>query len=171
MKDLVLKCLKFSISKDETKLYMNGVYYNPKDQEAVSTDGYILTVSKMLYKPEFKDLIVDFNNMTIIEMEYLKYQAVIPKKFNTEFEIYIPKDSIIKGKNQKEYNAYITKEAEVIISRETPKEFLVKINPHFLKPLQGYNLKVGINGELNPIKFELIEDDSYYVVMPLRPYV
>ena len=166
--DLVMKCLKFSISKDETRLHLNGVYYNSKDLEAVSTDGYILTASKILYKPEFKDLIVDFNNMTTIDREYLKYQAVIPKKFNTEFEIYIPKDAVIKGKNQRDYHAYITKEAELIISRETPKEFLVKLNTHFLKPLQGYKLKVGINGELNPIKFELIEDDSYYIVMPMK---
>ena len=45
--DLIEKCLKFSISKDETRRHLNGVYYDSSTLNAVSTDEYILTKSRL----------------------------------------------------------------------------------------------------------------------------
>lgn len=169
MHNVVKKCLKFSISKDETRVHLNGVYFNSEEKEAVSTDGYILTVSKTLYENSFADYIVDFENMTVINREYLNYKPVIPNKFEHNLDISIPKqDPIIKGKNQREYRLYILKDGKIEISKEPSQDYLVALNPHFFKPLQGCTVKVGINGQLNPIKVELIENDSYYIIMPLR---
>ena len=74
--DLVEKCLKFSISKGETRVCLNGVYYDSSTLNAVSTDGYILTKSSFMYMPELSGLIVNYKDMTIIRREYLNWRPV-----------------------------------------------------------------------------------------------
>jgi hypothetical protein len=163
------KLLKFSISKDETRPYLNGVYFDSKLEQAVSTDGYIMTVSKRLYVPEFADKIINFNDMNVCDREFLKYSSILPRKFEGEFMVTIPKaDPIIKGKNERQYGFFLKKDQTWEIAINPPQDIICKLNPHFLKPLQGLTIKVKYNGELNPVVFELVEDDTIYVVMPIK---
>ena len=153
---LIEKCLKFSISKDETRPSLNGVYYDDSTLDAVSSDGYILTKGRLMYMPELSGLIVDYKNMTIIRRDYLNWKPIIPNKFEHNVVVNFPKnDSVIKGKNQKEYGAFILNDGRLVISSNVPENTLVKLNPHFLKPLQGYTLEVGLNDPLNPIRVSL----------------
>ena len=167
---LIEKCLKFSISKDETGFILNGVYYDDSTLDAVSTDGYILTKSRLMYMPELANLIVNYTDMTIIRRDYLKWQSVIPNKFEHNVVVNFPKnDSVIKGKNQREYGAFILNDSRLVISSNVPENALVKLNPHFLKPLQGYTLEVGLNGPLNPIRVSLDgTEDNIYIIMPMK---
>ena len=168
--DLVEKCLKFSISKDETRVYLNGVYYDSSTLNAVSTDGYILTKSSFMYMPELSDLIVNYKDMTIIRMDYVEWESVIPKNFEHNITVKFPKnDTVIKGRDQNEYGAFILNDGRLVISSNTPENAIVKLNPHFLKPLQGYTLEVGLNGPSNPIRVSLDGTDSnIYFIMPIK---
>ena len=168
--NLIKKCLKFSISKDETRLCLNGAYYDNSTLNVVSTDGYILTKSSLMYIPELSGLIVDYKNMTIIRMDYVKWESVIPKKFEHNITVKFPKnDTVIKGRDQNEYGAFILNDGRLVISSNTPENAIVKLNPHFLKPLQGYTLEVGLNNSMNPIRVSLDgTEDNIYIIMPIK---
>lgn len=164
---LIETCLKATISKDETRLNLNGVYFDPSKQQAVSTNGYAMTFSKRFYDNDFANKIVDFKNMTTIKKEFLKYAAVIPKKFNNTEMVMLGKNLDIKQKRP-EFKAYFVKGKGFTIEKDFNGEFDFVLDPKYLKPLIGNNLEVKYNGPLQPVQFTLLEDDSYYIVMPMR---
>lgn len=160
-------CLKFSISKDETRIYLNGVYYDPKLEQAVSTDGHIMTYSKQKYVAEFADKIVDFKDMSIIKREFLKYSGVIPKKFKEKETVNISKHLYLKQRYCK-IKAFFVKGVGFTLSETALDNYEFAINPEFLKPILGNTLEVEYNGPLEPIRFTIKEDDTYYIVMPIK---
>jgi len=164
---LINDCLKFSVSKDETRLNLNGIYFDPKGKKAVSTNGYIMTYSSYKYNAAFANKIVDFKNMSVIEREFLKYSAVIPNKFKEKVAVNITKDLIVKQKRPI-IKAYYVKNEGFKLSDTPLDTFEFVINPEFLKPLVGNVLEMEYNSELNPIRFTLCSQDSYYIVMPIR---
>ena len=164
---LIEACLKATISKDETRLNLCGVYFDPKTQRAVSTTGYCMTYSNRMYNADFADKIVDFKNMTTINKEFLNYVQVIPKKFEHSEVTLIENNVNIKQKRV-EFKAYFIKGKGFTIAKDFDGEFDFCIDPKFLKPLIGYTLKVEYNGKLQPVRFTLEEDDSYYIVMPMK---
>ncbi len=164
---LVNDSLKFSISKDETRLNLNGVYYDPKLEQAVSTNGFIMTYSKQKYIPELADKIVDFKDMSIISRDFLKYSAVIPVKFKESEIVNISKALIVKQKRPI-MKAFYVKGKGFILSEIALDSYEFAINPEFLKPLVGYTLEFEWNNDLAPIRVTLLENDSYYNIMPMK---
>lgn len=164
---LIEACLKATISKDETRLNLNGVYFDPKTQRAVSTNGFVMTYSNRMYNADFADKIVDFKNMTTINKEFLKYDAVIPTKFEHSEVTLISNNVNIKQKRV-EFKAYFVKGKGFTIAKDFDGEFDFCLEPKYLKPLIGYQLEVKYNGPLQPVQFTLEEDDSYYIVMPMK---
>lgn len=168
MLKLIDNCLKFSVSTDETRIFLQGVYFNPKLGEAVSTDGYILTYSKAKYVEEFADKIIDFKNMNVINKEYLKYSSVIPKNFKNKETVRIEKNEVITKRQKRcKIKAFYIKNKGFVFAESVNEEYAFAINPYFLKPLVGYTLTVEYNSKLNPLRFTLKDDDSYYIVMPI----
>ena len=165
---LIDNCLKFSISKDETRYYLQGVYFDPKLKNAVSTDGYIMTYSQEKYDEELSDKIIDFNNMQVIKKEYLKYSSVIPKKFDNSEYVKIDKNEAIKNQRHVKIKAFYVKNKGFIFAESINEEYEFAINPYFLKPLIGYTLTMEYSGKYNPIRFTLKDGDSYYIIMPIR---
>jgi DNA polymerase III sliding clamp (beta) subunit (PCNA family) len=164
---LINDCLKFSISKDETRPNLNGVYFDSKGENAVSTDGYIMTCSKHKYDAELADKIVNFKDMSIVKREFLKYDAIIPKKFKNKATVIITKGLYVKQKRV-EIKAYFTLENGFILSSTPLENYEFAINPEFLKPLIGNTLDLEYNGALAPIRFTLVDQDSYYIIMPMK---
>jgi len=97
---LVKKCLTDSTSTDIFRPNIMGVYFDPKLNQAVSTNGISMTYSKALYESEFADKIVDFKDMKVIKKEYLKYSTVIPKKFDNSVTVSIGKHLKVTQKKQ-----------------------------------------------------------------------
>lgn len=164
---LINDCLKFSISKDETRLQLNGIYYDPKLEQAVSTNGYVMTYSKHKYIPEFADKIVDFKDMSIISGEFLKYSSVIPVKFKESEIASIPKTLIVKQKRPT-VKAFYVKGKGFILSEIALDSYEFAINPEFLKPLVGHHLEFEWNNDLAPIRVTIQENDTYYIIMPMK---
>ena len=163
---LIDKCLRATISTDETRPYLNGVYFDSKDQRAVSTNGFAMTISESMYDGELADKIVNFKEMRVIQREYLKYQSVIPAKTDHTAVVTIGKNVDIKQRRA-EYKAYFVA-GEFIISNKVIEGYMFALDPKYLKPLIGYTLEVKFDGELQPIMFTLKEGDSYYIVMPME---
>jgi hypothetical protein len=164
---LVNDSLKFSISKDETRRQLMGVYFDSKEGNAVSTNGYIMTYSKHKYDAELADKIIDFTDMSVIKREFLKYSAVIPKSFKNKTTVIITKNLYLKQKGV-QIKAYFTLDNGFVLSSTPLENYEFVINPEFLKPLIGYTLELEYNGKLEPIRVTLIEQDSYYIIMPLK---
>lgn len=164
---LIDDCLKFSVSKDETRLMLNGIYYDPKLGNAVSSDGYVMTYSKSKFVEEFSDKIIDFKNMEVIRKEFLKYSSVIPKTFTNTDTVRILKCHTIYQRRVL-IKAYFIKNKGFILSETVIENHEFVIDPKFLKPLVGHTLVVDYNNSLQPIRFTLKEDDSYFIVMPMK---
>ena len=165
---LVSDCLKFSVSKDETRLHLNGVYFDPKSEMAVSTDGFIMTYSRSSYVQEFADMIVDFKSMNTIRREFLKYDAVIPKSFKHVETVKIDKSLGVKSQRRVTIKAFFIKDQGFILAKNYSGEYEFAINPEFLKPLLGHTLEVSYNEKLSVVHFTLVENDSYYLIMPIK---
>lgn len=163
---LIDKCLRATISTDETRVNLQGVYFDSKDQRAVSTNGCAMTISESMYDAELADKIVNFKEMRVVQQEYVKYQSVIPTKTKHTAVVTIGKNVDIKQRRV-EYKAYFVA-GEFIISNKVVDGYMFALDPKYLKPLIGYTLEVKFDGELQPIMFTLKEDDSYYIVMPMK---
>lgn len=164
---LITDCLKFSISKDETRPNLNGVYFDPKAENAVSTNGYIMTYSRHKYDDALKDRIIDFKDMRVIKREFLKYEAAIPKVFAKSELVNIRKDLVVKQRRVT-VKAYYVSGKGFVLSETELEEYEFAINPEFLKPLVGYALVMEYSRPLQPIRFTLVDQDSYYIVMPMK---
>ena len=164
---LINDSLKFSVSKDETRRHLNGVYFDPKGENAVSTNGFIMTYSKYKYDAELADKIIDFTDMSVIKRDFLKYDAVIPKNFKSKAVVQITKELYVKQKRVS-IKAYYTLENGFVLSSTPLENYEFAINPEFLKPLIGNTLELEYNGKLEPIRFTLVDQDSYYIVMPIK---
>jgi hypothetical protein len=164
---LIDDCLKFSISKDETRINMHGVYFDSKGENAVSINGFIMTYSKYKYDAELADKIVDFKYMRLIKRDFLKYDAVIPKIFKSKSTVQITKGLYVKQKRV-EIKAYFTLDNGFVLSSTPLENYEFVINPEFLKPLLGNTLELEYNGKLEAIRFTLVDQDSYYIVMPIK---
>lgn len=164
---LIDDCLKFSVSKDETRLNMNGIYYDPKLKNAVSTNGYIMTYSKSKYVEEFSDKIIDFKNMSVIKREFLAYQSVIPKTFLNHDTVSIGSHHTLSQRYTK-VKAYFIFNKGFVLSETVIDDHEFVIDPKFLKPLVGHTLVVSYIDNLKPIRFTLVENDSYFIIMPMK---
>jgi hypothetical protein len=147
---------------------MNGVFFDPYFENAVSTNGYIMTYSKSKFIQEFADKIVDFKDMSIIDREFLTYDTVIPKKFQHKVTVNIGKHLLIKKQRRVVLKAFFIKDIGFMILETPPDKFEFAVNPEFLRPLIGHVLELEYNDSLVQIRFTLKEDDSYYVVMPIK---
>jgi len=166
MRDLkkLSNCLKFSISKDETRLQLNGVTHNSKLSALVSTDGHVATVLKTCYNKKLADIIIDSNFCTI-DREYPNIAGIIPDFSTLEEDHYkIEKKHYIKTKI---YNPIFFC-GEGVIKIDKPEKFLFALDTNKLKTIaDGSKYTVFYRNELSPVIFMLNKVD-FFVVMPVR---
>ncbi len=144
--DLVSACRKHSMSKDETRSYLMGVYFDKEEKVCVSTNGHILTKSKILYCDELAGLIV-MPDYTVNKREFPKWQGVIPSKCDFEAVFSIEAKHILKGKIPQDRTVYFKGRdvSQGEISLERTMDFDFALDSEFLKPLVGHALKFGWN--------------------------
>jgi DNA polymerase III sliding clamp (beta) subunit (PCNA family) len=164
--DAIKKCLDFSISDDENRPNLNGVFYDSSTGQAVSTNGHTLTATKLYYCSELADKIIGDNRL--IKSKYPRWQYVIPHKLPNSIRITILKDMVRKGKSQKDRVVYFD---GADFHFEKPLQYKFAIDSAFLKPLIGCeNITLCYSdSDLSPIKFQLSTgDDNIFIIMPLN---
>lgn len=163
--DLLLNCLKFTISKDETRSYLQGVYHDKEAQKAVSTNGYALTATRMFYDEDLAGKIIG-NDFTTIKRDFVSWKVIVPQTFLHEQVFKVEKHHYVKTK--KPTQIFLTSEG---LRFEPLTDNDLCINAEYLKPLVGLTLKFCWNSPAAPIKVILREDqDDYYIIQPMKRY-
>jgi DNA polymerase III sliding clamp (beta) subunit (PCNA family) len=164
--DTIKKCLDFSISDDETRLSITGVFYDPETCQAVSTNGHVLTATKLYYCAELANMIIGDNRF--IPLEFPRWQMIVPTKKLNSVKVNIYKDLIRKGKLPKDRVLYFDGTCFHI---EKIEGYKFAVDSSLLKPLIGCeNITLCYSdNNLGPIKFQLSTgDDNVYIVIPLN---
>ena len=177
--------LNFSVSKDETRPSLQGVY-NCKDLEAlVSTNGYHGTILKCRYSEKLEGLIIGPKTFELIDREYPKFSAAIPdlKKLDRQFDITIEKHHFVSYRTGLPPIASFLiidgKERIIINGTDEEKDAAeFNVNASFLKPLADgctYRIRYISGKRLSPILINLDHRSEYYsdfnnfmVIMPIK---
>ena len=179
---LTLKCLKASISKDETRLMLTGVYHHPTLNQAVSTDGHRITFASIYFDDRLKGLIIGQDFTTVKRSDYLKVDIFSNDHLKTKNSMIFKIDkshadtSDKAGKEMSKAfflnDGTIYKGADIL--EALADKVLFVLNPYYLAPLVGYDYIVDHSGQLNPVRFNLggknvgLVNEQTYVVMPLK---
>lgn len=194
-------------SKDYTRSYLNGIYFD--ETRAVANDGYSLRyveieglkegkiiprksieiLIKLLKAYKCVNAFIHFDNnyayvdnslfhfqSHLINREYIKYQGVIPKKFNYKFIVNnFPNEKLIKSlivdKNKarcsilgNDNKVYLKISDQSILIGECNENFEIGFNPLYLiRSAEGCNkFIVEYNGNLHPVKV------NESILMPLK---
>jgi len=165
--ELVLKCRKFAISKDKTRPYLQGVYFDKDEKRSVTTNGYVMSVSKILYQEELGGLLLD-SDFTVFKREFPKWQSVIPSKFNDECFYEIEERFFIKSKKPEDRKVFFYKDGT--LSLEEKEGYLFALDSFYLEPLKGLKLYFKSNNALSPVTVQLSEDyrEEIFIIMPIK---
>ena len=182
---LTLKCLKASISKDETRLMLTGVYHHPTLNQAVSTDGHRITFASIYFDDRLKGLIIGQDFTTVKRSDYLKVDILSNDRLKTKNSMIFKidkshadtSDKLTKS-GQGGDRAFFLNDGTIYKGNEILEELADKVlfvlNPYYLAPLVGYDYIVDYSGHLNPVRFNLggknigLVNEQTYVVMPLK---
>lgn len=167
-RELILEVRNFCISKDKTKPYLNGVYFD-ETGVSISTNGYVLSHSRMLFEEKLKDLIIG-ENFTVIERGSPNWKIVIPSKFTNKVNaIKLNKNLLKKSKKQLERAIYFDGEN---FKFDKPEKFEFAIDSKLLTPLLKDETVINIewNNALQAIKIVFSDSmpDEFMIVMPIR---
>lgn len=168
--------LKFSVSKDETRLHLNAIWHDDDLGALVSTNGYHATILRSRYCPQLSDKLICPKTFTLIEREPVKIKTVIPTKFKTELSYTIEKHHFVSSRrSNKPPKAHFYSDGSISIEDEQKeKERLFTVNASFLKYLVGRTYLVGMNNDLSPVCFSLDHTEKVglandiFLVMPLK---
>lgn len=170
----ILDCLKFCVSKDETRPQLSGFYYCPNNESVVTTNGHVLFMSKYFYNQNLKGMIVSPENLLTIDREFVRYEAVLPKIEKCKKGIIkLEKFHAQKG-SEKITKLFFHKKSsgEFYISFEKNEgEFIGAFDNKLLKPLcDGSVYEFFYSGELNPFRFNIQEnnENNFMIVMPIK---
>lgn len=170
----IKKALELTISKDQTRPQLMGVYYCPDRALAVSSNGYQLTMSTHHYQSALAGLIVNYKEMETIDREFLKYQAVIPSKDKcTHATVTIGKQYAQKVRNgNMPVYFYATATDLLEVSYDKRDGYLFAINAPLMFPVaidEALTVRYVKDSPLSPVHFGF---DSEYkhsvVIMPLK---
>jgi len=166
------KCLKFSISKDETRRNIMGVNHNSELRARVSCNGHVLTAIFMNYSDELKDLTIDISNGTLIDREFPRVSKVFHPDSYEKMKMRtftITKDMIKKNASPESGTLRFYKSGPSfdIIDGETP---LFGLQSKFLEPLaDGSTYEVYYKNEYSPVIFRIVTGYLHYmVIMPFK---
>ena len=182
---LTLKCLKASISKDETRLMLTGVYHHPTLGQAVSTDGHRITFASIYFDDRLKGLIMGQDFTTVSKSDYVKVDmfsnAQLKTKNSMVFKIdksHVDTSNKLFKSGQGEDKAFFLNNGTIYKGVEIltglADKVLFVLNPYYLAPLVGYDYIVDYSGHLNPVRFNLggkdlgLVNEQTYVVMPMK---
>jgi len=168
--------LKFSVSKDETRLHLNSIWHDDKLGALVSTNGHHATILKSRYSPELSNKLIDPNTFQIIHREPVKIAAVIPSKFQTTLNFTIEKHHFVNTKNRPTHAHFFndgTVSIGLLKDLGDKEGRLFTVNAAYLKHLVGGTYAVGTNNELSPVAFSLDHEclelaNDIYIIMPLK---
>ena len=171
LEKLKTNLLKQCISKDETRLQLQGVCHVSSIKALCSTDGHIACVLKSRYSESLADKIINPITFELIEREYPKIDAIIPTTYKATYTFSIEKIHYFNCKAYKPIKAHFYKDGTISIEDvKENKEKLFTVNSNFLKHLVDRTYSVGFSGDLSPIVFSLLEDnfDDIFIIMPLK---
>lgn len=169
--DLIDKCLHESISKDETRPNLSGVYFCPETKSRVSCDGHRLTITATGYSDRMSGLIFNPVELQVINREYPKHQTIIPTKSpNRTFIVDFPSHLSYMAHSPKHpVKTYLQNDGT--LSHERKEDSLACFNPYYLKPFKGLKMEVGYYDANSPIKiyfFDSYNEEHLYLLMPLK---
>lgn len=70
-----MKILEMCVAKDETRRYLEGIYYDPKHEAAVAVDGHKLAVSEDCFYHVFGGMIIDPYKLEIIDRDFPLWES------------------------------------------------------------------------------------------------
>jgi len=166
----ILKILTSSISKDETRLNLNGVCHDESVKSLTSTNGHAATFLSSLYSEDLKNIIIG-KNFAQIHREYARVVQIYPdiKKAKTVFKMAVPK---LFGKIGKTENVFINRSDDKTfsLSLSRTEESFTAMCSEYLSPLADNSVyEVFFYSDTQPIVFKLHEEfNDLYIIMPLR---
>ena len=165
--DLAMKCRNFAIAKDETRPHLMGVYHDAQEKRSLSTNGYVLAISKILFQEELQGLIID-KNMLVVKREFPKWKKVEPVNFKGSIVFNLPEKLLLKGKTDLERAVYFHDNGQVLFEKK--ENFIFALDGANLKPIIGNALRFKWNSDLSPVLVELSEDypEEKFIIMPVK---
>lgn len=168
--------LKFSSCKDENRPSIIGYHHNDSIKSVVSTNGYVMTVSKSLYDEKLKGLTVMPDAISLNPSSFPDFISLINSKDNSEIKeakVNIMKMFSVKMKGQVIPVHFNMKEnGEIVSSFQRKKETLFTINSKFLSPLaDGVTRYVRWKDACGTVYFSLFDDnkfEDFMVIMPIK---
>ena len=165
------KNLNHSISKDETRRYLQGVVHDSRIESLCSTNGHSATILKSLYNEELKDIILD-KNYQIIGREPVKIHSIIPdhtKLKKTEFLL----ESKYWKSSKTAINIYFDVNEDIgSISYTESDNTAFCIDARLLKyVLDDKKYLIAYQGKMRPILINLYTESNFtdvLLVMPLK---
>ena len=128
IKEIMLKVRNHAISDDEIRPQLMGVYFD-ESGVSISTNGHILSHSKILFQEELKGMIIN-ENFEVVKREFPRWQPVIPTKFEKSATVVLKKNMLKKGKRHPENSIYFDGEK---FKLDQPENFEFCINSQLLK--------------------------------------
>jgi hypothetical protein len=171
---LARKCLKFSISKDQTRPSLMGVCHAPDIKALTSTNGHVLTALPALFENDLEGKIID-SDFRLIERDFPRLNGIFPdiSKAKITGEISISKSIALK--NKKPIFAYLNKNKEnntYFFTHDSTVNTLIAINSYYLKPLEGFTFDFYFFDEHRPLVFSLSRltefRNNIYLIMPVK---
>jgi len=168
LKDLIIEVRNFCISDDETRPYLNGIYFD-ETGVSVATDGYVLSHSRMLFEEKLKGLLIG-ENLKVIERDFPKWKLLLPSKFTNKVNaIKLNKNLLKKSKKALERTIYFDGEN---FKFDKPEKFEFAIDSKLLTPLLKDETIINIewNNALQAIKIVFSDSmpDEFMIVMPIK---
>ncbi|MCH7928766.1 MAG: hypothetical protein IID03_12435 [Candidatus Dadabacteria bacterium] len=169
LETLKTKLLNDSISKDETRPFLQGFNHNAKLKALVSSNGFTACILRSRYESKLSGLVIDPKTHTIINLEYPNIARVVPdwKKLKTT-TIKIEKRHFVKTKiPTKIYFSDINN----ALTFDKPERYAFCLNAAFLKNLVDTDVAIAYGGEVSPILVALHEDNfdaDIFMIMPLN---
>lgn len=187
LKKKKIKQLFNTVSNDETRLHLNGVYHCSDRQALISTNGHCLTHLKSFYSDNLKDVIIDPKTMS--EMKYVssfpKVSQVIPNNLSklTRGVVKIEKKHYQKNKGrgfsmsyEKVFLHQDDKEKSLFyLSLEKSKGAILCFNASFFKVLADESTyPIAFSNKTGPVLFSFHDTwdepqamDDFTIIMPV----
>lgn len=177
------KLLLNSVSKDETRPQLNGIFYCEK-YGAVTCNGHTLFFDKTIQVPELYGKILNPTNYQLINREYVKFETFIPNVADMDkMTLILPKFKKQAGILPQSYHVYKHKETNEIKGIQVNGDhlelddynYLFTFNLNLILPLSGLTISVRYTESQKPLSFNVDyrqDDDETtnrgLIVMPLK---
>jgi len=168
----IKKAIEFSMSKDETRPFLNGWIHYEKLKALVSCNGFVLTCSQSLYDDNLKNIIISPKEYQSVQREYPRVEAVIPDLSKLESGV-VQIKKVFKVKGKEVVKLYLYKDDDNFhFSFEEKENAILVIDARNIAPLTddcSYEFKY--SKKLNPIVFNLSYGETfndYFLLLPLK---